>query len=145
MTYHYDVRSDCGLFSGDLYISTIDSIGKDTDRRIVICYTDDYASHVDLFQIMGIAGGRGHFELYDAIGDGASIDFSTEINAINDSISRSGKLDIASLFRKYNHDKQTYIFRYVPARNDTCVEKDNMEVTVEVTRNLERDTEFKRN
>jgi hypothetical protein len=142
MRYHYDVKSDCGVYSGDLYISTVDSIGSDTARRIVICYTDDYASHVDLFQIMGIAGASGNFELCDdpVNNNGATITVPAEVVA---EISRTGIVNMTDLFNPAN-EKETYTFCYSSGRNDTCM-KGKMEITVEVTRNIERDTEFKNN
>jgi hypothetical protein len=133
MVFRYEVRSDCGPYSGSLYISPVDSIGKDTARRITLCYTDEYASNVDLFQIMGIAGAEnyGHFELCDdpVNETGKTIPYPAEIiNTINS----TGKLDMSRLF---NPENEIEIYRFCYDRHDSCM-SNRMEITVALTRNV---------
>jgi hypothetical protein len=135
MHYHYEVQSDCGLYSGSLYISTVDSIGADTQRKIVVCYTDDYAKHIDLFQVLGIVGATGNFELYD--------DPRNNLGAIIDNPVMS-QPNIMDAFASYDeaNESETYTFRYIPLKNDTCV-TDNMQITIVVTKDVEKNSEFK--
>jgi hypothetical protein len=144
MQYGYELKSSCGQYSGNLYISTVDSIGADTARKVMICYTDNYASNVDLFQLMGIAGASGNFELCDdPVNElGARINFPAgTLETISDSISRTGKLDMAALFNPAN-EREIYNFCYHAGLGDTCM-KNKMEITVIVTRNVERGSDFK--
>jgi hypothetical protein len=135
MVFRYDVRSDCGTYTGSLSISAIDSIGVDTLRKIVICYTDDYAKHIDLFQILGVVGANGKFGLLDA-----RTSSEKEINPANISdIESSGIINAYELFKKNleslgDHESETYTFRY--DRNDSCI-KDNMTITIVITKDIE--------
>jgi hypothetical protein len=141
MRYSYEVKSTCGPYSGNLYISTIDSIdsSSDTARRIVICYTDNYASHVDLFQIMGIAGASGSFEI------------CSEQTIPSDAIN-SGIVDVRRLFQpdpaiEPAKDREIYTFCYRDSgANDVCMKGKNMEITVVVTKNVgdRGDSEFEK-
>ncbi|MDR1593285.1 MAG: hypothetical protein LBS43_02215 [Prevotellaceae bacterium] len=137
MKYQYEVRSDCGLYTGNLYISTIDTIGSDTLRKIVICYTDDYAQHVDLFQILGIAGADG------ANGKFIKMDYpSGKDENIMKAIEDTGIMNAYELFDT-TKESETYTFRYLPVGNGSCV-SDNMEITIIVTKNVENDSEFEK-
>jgi hypothetical protein len=105
---------------------------------------DNYASHVDLFQIMGIAGGSGSFTLCDdpVNESGTKINIPPAALAVfNDSISKSGKLDMASLFNPAN-EREVYNFCYTSGPTDICI-KGKMEITVVLTRNVEKNSEFK--
>jgi hypothetical protein len=133
MEYRYEVSSDCGPYSGSLYISAVDSIVDNTERRIVLCYTDEYASHVDLFQIMGIAGAEndGNFELCDdpVNETGNTIPYPAEIiNTIN----ATGRLNMSILFSTTN---EIEVYRFCYNRNDSCM-RNGMEITVVLTRNV---------
>jgi hypothetical protein len=131
LQYRYEVMSDCGLYSGSLYVSAIDGLGVDTARKIVICYTDDYAKHIDLFQVLGIAGTNGRFELQD------------------DPVNNSGKkIDdpvmkqpyIMDAFSSYDvaNESETYTFRYLPQRDDTSCISDRAIITIIVTKDVEQ-------
>ncbi|MDR0605758.1 MAG: hypothetical protein LBG80_15805 [Bacteroidales bacterium] len=134
MLYQYEVSSDCGPYTGNLYISAIDSMGVDTLRKIVVCYTDDYAKHIDLFQVLGIVGANGRFELYDdpVNNNGAKID-SPVMKQPN----------IMNAFASYDtaNESEIYTFKYIPNANDACV-RDNMQITIVVTKNIEAGSEF---
>jgi hypothetical protein len=138
MHYKYEVESDCGLYSGSLYISTIDSVGVDTVRKIVVCYTDDYAKHIDLYQVLGIVGASGNFELFDDPVNNAGTKIDDPV------MTEPNVMDAHASFDEAN-ESETYVFRYVPSgggTNDTCV-RDNMQITIVVTKYIENESEFK--
>jgi hypothetical protein len=133
--FKYEIRSNCGPYTGNLSISVVDSIGADTERKVVICYTDDYAKHIDLFQILGIVGANGRFNLYEA-----SDDQGREINPANISeIESSGIMNAFELYNK-EHKMEKYIFRY-QSGSEECVPR-NMQITIIITRDIEKDSEF---
>jgi hypothetical protein len=134
MLYQYEVSSDCGPYTGNLYISTIDSMGIDTLRKIVVCYTDDYARHIDLYQVLGVVGASGNFELLsDPVNqNGTPID---DPEMIDDNImDASASFDIAN-------ESETYTFKYIPKGDEPCV-KENMQITIIVTKDIRKDSEF---
>jgi hypothetical protein len=143
MLYQYEVRSACGLYTGNLHISTVDSLSLDTIRNITICYTDDYAKYVDLFQILGIAVDNnpdGYFELESAMDNNKQeITLSDEVL---DNIKQNGKLNAFDLFNT-DHESETYTFGYLPYANggSSCVSND-MKVTITVTRDIKEDSKF---
>jgi hypothetical protein len=141
--YRYEVRSDCGLYAGNLYVSAVDSLSSDTARNIVICYTDDYAEHVDLFQILGIAVDKnspsGYFELYNAVNNkGAEITLAT---SVLDGIKQNGKINVSTLFNEAN-DSETYTFGYLPNTNSNSCVSNKMKITIIVTKNVKEDSQF---
>jgi hypothetical protein len=140
MVYRYEVESDCGLSTGNLYISVVDSVMSDTARKVIICYTDDYAKHIDLFQVLGIVGANGTFRLCeDPVNEnGSKISIPPNLTQIE----QSGIMDAYSLFNS-NNSSETYTFCYLPSRSDSCV-PDGMKITIVITRNVESDSEFQK-
>jgi hypothetical protein len=142
LRYQYEVTSNCGPYSGNLYISTIDSTGVDTARKVTICYTDDYAKHIDLYQVLGIVGAKGTFEICDdPVNDKKEKLANPVMKGDNGSI-----MDAYESFKKNDSndddESQTYTFCYMPPSNDTCVSR-IVEITIQVTRNIENNTDFK--
>jgi hypothetical protein len=128
MRYQYEVKSDCGPYTGSLYISTIDSISSDTLRKVVVCYTDDYAKHIDLHQVLGIVGASGKF-IRIVVPSGKDEDKLDNIEA-------TGIMNAFELFDT-TKESETYTFRYLPdLTKDTCVKKE-AEITVVVTKYVE--------
>jgi hypothetical protein len=139
MQYQYEVRSDCGPYTGNLYISAVDSLSSKIERKIIICYTDDYASHVDIFQILGIVGATGSFSLCDdpVNEKGQKI---PQHEKLNDVVS-TGIMDASDMYDT-NNESETYTFCYLPGRNEPCV-PDDIKVTVIITKNVRDNSEFK--
>jgi hypothetical protein len=129
MVYQYEVKSDCGPYTGNLYISAIDGLGADTVRKVIVCHTDDYAKHIDLFQVLGIAGAKGRFVLYDdpVNNNGTKIDDPV--------MKQPGIMDAFASYDVAN-ESETYTFRYQP-NDDICV-SENVTVTIIVTRDIEK-------
>jgi archaellin len=146
MRYNYEVKSNCGQYSGTLSISTIDSIGSDTARKVIICFTDEYASRIDLFQILGIAGADGSFTLKDdpINQDGNKINISGSPHKdILDAVKLTGTLDANAIFDKDKNESETYKFGYIPGRNDVCLKNmDNIVITITVTKNVKSSSSF---
>jgi hypothetical protein len=145
MQYNYEVRSDCGLYSGNLYISAVDSLRiiSDTVRKIIICYTDDYASHVDLFQILGSVGATGSFILCeDPVNErGQTIHQSAgELDKMIADVTRAGVMNAFELYDTAN-ESETYTFCYLPRGNEPCI-SENIKITVVITRNVKNNSEF---
>jgi hypothetical protein len=146
--YQYEVKSDCGPYTGSLYISTIDSIGSDTLRKVVVCYTDDYAKHIDLYQVLGIVGASGSFTLCnDPVNErGRKIDVNPDVI---EEIQLSGVMNAFGLFTRTNesgtNESETYTFCYLPGKDDTCLQKKQMEITIIVTKNIQENSTFKEN
>jgi hypothetical protein len=137
MLFQYDVRSNCGPYTGNLYVSVVDSVASTTSRKIVICYTDDYARHIDLFQILGILGANGQFIRYDVPESNSKYD-AAQYDSILKIIETTGIMDASILFdTKYT--SETYTFRYLSS-NDTCVPHE-AEITVVITKELEKEQE----
>jgi hypothetical protein len=130
MVYQYEVKSDCGPYTGNLYISAIDSLGADKDRKVIVCYTDDYAKHIDLFQVLGIAGAKGRFINCDVPAKQGE-----QLTMLN-SIETTGIMNARGLFDT-TKESETYTFCYLPSGDDICV-SDNVTVTVIVTRDIEK-------
>jgi hypothetical protein len=134
MVYTYEVDSPCGQYTGKLYISAIDGLGSDTLRTIQVCYTDDYAKHIDLFQVLGIVGANGHFIVYDVpVKTGAKLDSLNRIET-------TGVMNAYELFDT-SKESETYKFRYLPSNNDPCV-SDKVEITIIVTKETGNDPEY---
>jgi hypothetical protein len=138
MRYQYEVESDCGPYTGNLYISAVDSIGIDTARKVIICYTDDYARHVDLFQILGIVGANGNFDLFEAYNNNGAEIIPANIREIE----LSGIMNAFELFNT-NNENETYVFRYQPGREKDCLPAEKMQITVIITKDVQKDSEFK--
>jgi hypothetical protein len=136
MRYQYEVMSDCGPYTGSLYISTIDSIGSDTLRKVVVCYTDDYAKHIDLYQILGVVGANRRFILCDPPVNDQGV---TIADPVFDETT-----GILNAFESYDeaNSSQTYTFCYNKTPDDVCV-KNNMQITIVVTKDVKTDSEFK--
>jgi hypothetical protein len=130
MHFQYEVRSDCGPYTGNLYISAVDSIGVDTARTVILCYTDDYANHVDLFQLLGIVGADGSNGQFRVCEAPSGKDLS--------SVEETGIMDAHALFNPTN-ESETYTFCY-QSINNSCVSS-KMEVTVIVTRDVKKDVD----
>jgi hypothetical protein len=135
MVYRYEVVSDCGPYSGNLYISAIDTMGVDTARKVIVCYSDDYAKHIDLFQVLGIAidkDNEGHFIPCDVpIKGGKQRD-------LLDNIETTGIMNAYELFDR-SKESETYTFCYLPSNNPCVSEK--ITVTIIVTKDIEREKE----
>jgi hypothetical protein len=129
MPYQFEIISDCGPFKGYLYVTPVDSIRHDMHKTLQVCYTDDYASHIDLFQILGIAGASGNFILCeDPKPEGKVIP-----SVIQNNIERNGIMDANALFDPDNTVEE-YTFCYNPA-SDSCIPS-GTKVTVVVTKNV---------
>jgi hypothetical protein len=144
MQFQYEVKSNCGPYTGNLYISVVDTIISDTVRKVVICYTDDYAKHVDLFQILGIVGATGEFDLCDAF----TFDGIRE-RIIYPDVSDVESSGIMNAFDLYNKNKTSegklyeyirYVFCY-QSSSDGCVPS-NMKIEIKVTKNVEGNSDF---
>jgi hypothetical protein len=136
MQYQYEVNTDCGPYTGNLYISTIDSVSVDT-IRIVVCYTDDYAKHIDLHQILGIVGASGKF-IQDVIPPGKKEKYEDVL----DNIETTGIMNAFELF-DINSGSETYTFRYLRGSvKDTCVMNETL-ITIVITKDVVKDTEVK--
>jgi hypothetical protein len=153
MQLKYEVQSDCGPYSGNLIISTVDSIGTDTIRNVLICYTDDYAKHVDLFQLLGIVvdnntNNNGSFILFSAVavnGNQTTI-FYPDLGDIETT-------GIMNAYEIYNDHKiqnggrgnarEEYTFRYLPVPGRTGCIPSNMQITIVVTEYVEDNSDFK--
>ena len=106
----------------------MDSIPKNLETTITICYTDDYAYNINLYQASGIAGLKGLFEFRPSEGMpnnknlGANFDSST------------GVLNANAAFDGENNssDTETYVFVYRPASGE-CINGD-MKIKVIVTK-----------
>jgi hypothetical protein len=130
MQFQYEVRSNCGLYSGSLQISAVDSLSNDTVRRIVVCYTDDYAKHIDLYQVLGMVGATGRFI------------HCGELNKDFSVVESTGIMNASALFDS-SKDSEVYEFCYLPGRDDSCV-SGKTSVTITVTKNVKEDSEFKK-
>jgi hypothetical protein len=124
MGFRYEVESDCGPFSGNLYVSAVDIIRNDT-VTIKICYTDEYAKHVDLYQVLGVVGTSGTFWLEDS--DPINKQLGSSFNP------STGILNAYEAFDK-NRADETYIFGYVPKPGE-CV-SNAKRVKIIVTKNV---------
>jgi hypothetical protein len=133
MKFQYEVESDCGPYTGNLYISAVDSIGIDTLRKVIICYTDDYAKHVDLFQLLGVVGAKGYFTLCD-----------TDNDLPPDVLEYIEEYGIMNAYNLYDdaHESEAYTFCYVRGADDLCVPT-NMQIEIIVTRDVAKKSEFK--
>jgi hypothetical protein len=134
MLFKYEVRSNCGIYTGNLHISTVDSISADTVRKVIVCYTDDYAKHIDLYQVLGIIGADGN--------NGRFIGYDIPAGKDVTTVEQTGIMNAYKLFDP-NSESETYTFRYLPAGNNSCV-SNKMEVTIIVTKDINTDSEFKR-
>jgi hypothetical protein len=123
--FKYEVESDCGPFSGNLYVSAVDSVKHDAQKTIKICYTDDYAKHVDLFQVLGVVGATGRFILIETTPPGKNL--SGNFNEATGILNANGVFD-------ENNSEEIYTFGYVP-NGDSCVSGD-VRVTIVVTKNV---------
>jgi hypothetical protein len=134
MAYRYEVASRCGTYNGNLYISAVDGLGSDTLRTIMVCYTDDYARHIDLFQVLGIVGASGKFVAYDVPEkEGSKLDL---LNAIES----TGIMNAFELFDP-SKESENYTFRYLPSSTDTCV-SDKVEITITVTKEIGNNPDY---
>jgi hypothetical protein len=147
--FQYEIESDCGPSTGNLYISVVDTIGVDTVRKVVICYTDDYAKHMDLFQILGIVGANGEFDLCDAFapyGTGERIIYPDERDV--EDIESSGIMNAFALYNKNKTSEGELLYEYVryvfcyQSGSDGCVPS-NMKIEIKVTRDVEKNSDFK--
>jgi hypothetical protein len=131
----YKVQTDCGLVAGNIQVSTIDSIGSQ-HRTIQVCYTDQYAHHIDLYQILGVAGLKGVFELRSAVGERNGFTGNITLpDAIKEEIEWTGIIDAYKLFIGRSDDVQIYKFRYMPANSDVCVASTaNIEIELKITK-----------
>lgn len=57
-SFLFKYGSECGPVEGKVYLSVIDSLlnKEQSNRKIVLCYTDDWATNVDLNQVFELAG-----------------------------------------------------------------------------------------
>ena len=126
--FKYELDSQCGIATGYLFVTAVDSIPKNLETTITICYTDDYAYNINLYQASGIAGLKGLFEFRPSEGMpnnknlGANFDSST------------GVLNANAAFDGENNssDTETYVFVYRPASGE-CINGD-MKIKVIVTK-----------
>jgi hypothetical protein len=129
MPYRFEVTSDCGPFSGYLYVTPVDSIRHDMHKKIQVCYTDEYASYIDLFQILGIAGASGNFILCEDPKPAGKVIPSE----IQQRIEQTGIMNANALFNE-NNTIEEYTFCYAPA-SDSCIPS-GAKVTIIVTKNV---------
>ncbi|MDR1581948.1 MAG: hypothetical protein LBS55_01610 [Prevotellaceae bacterium] len=121
--FHYtiDKNDACGPYKGNLQVSTIDSIGGTQERNLQICYTDQYATNVNLFQILGLANAKGKFHL-----DGNPLNQNNVViplsDADNKEIENTGIMNAYKIFvEAYNYSQNetvTYRFRYLRDNDD---------------------------
>jgi hypothetical protein len=134
MQFRYEVQSDCGPYSGNLYISAVDSAGIHTKQKVIICYTDEYAEHVDLFQLLGIVGANGSFGLNSAVDDRGRQLYPANL------LDANGVMNASAVFNQ-NNASETYTFGYLPGRSEDCIPEDDMQITVVITKYVEDSVE----
>ncbi|MDR2424177.1 MAG: hypothetical protein LBD59_05570 [Prevotellaceae bacterium] len=128
--FKYELDSDCGVATGYLFVSAVDSIPTNLETTITLCYTDDYAFHVNLYQAAGIAGLKGVFKFVPSEGspNNKTLPSNYNPNSIVD-------LNVHEIFGDNNTaDSETYVFEYIPA-SDECI-KGKMKVKIIVTKYL---------
>jgi hypothetical protein len=127
--FNYEVKTECGPYTGSLYITAVDTIPSADTVTIRVCYTDSYASHIDLAQALGIAGLKGRFELENT--DPLGLTLSSDVF-------NNGILNVNAdrEFELRNNSVETYIFGYIP-EGDECV-SNNVRVKVVVTRDHDK-------
>ena len=125
--FQFDFATECGVSKGNLYISAVDSLTSNIHRVVNVCFTDDYAHHIDLRQVLGIAGLKGKFILDSTTPPGKDLTLSYNQN--------TGVLDANKAFDTANQ-KEEYTFVYFPDGTEECVPS-NMKITVRVTKELE--------
>jgi hypothetical protein len=140
MHYQYEVQSTCGLYTGNLYITAVDSIdvSQDTLREIKFCYTDDYAKHIDLFQILGIIGAKGTFILCEDVVNEKGETINVPANITNE-IEKTGIMNAFELYNTANEFEE-YTFCYNPGQNEgnTCISSDKIQIKIIITKIVEQ-------
>jgi hypothetical protein len=129
LNFSFVYANDCGRAPGNLYIGFLDSIPHGTNRVLQLCYTDDYAKYVNLFQVLGYAGLKGTFELESTVPAGKSIEWIDQAKGI---------FNAADTFDPANAEEEyTFIYKRDPSEANCA--PDNLRITVIVTRNLEQE------
>ena len=126
------VAGECGVSRGSLYLSTTDSIAT-TDKVIQVCFTDDYAKNINLFQVLGIAGLEGRFE----------VDSTVPTKDLIASEAFDGH-SILNAYKAFDIDNsvERYTFKYVPSStgitdNESSCVRGELKVTVIVTKHVQ--------
>lgn len=109
--FTFRFTTDCGPSTGSLYLSVVDDIGKIENKSIQICYTDDLATSINLYQLLGVAGLDGKFKL-------AAGSATPSLGAFD---------DVKGIFNAFasfdtSKDKEEYIFEYkADASDKDCI------------------------
>jgi hypothetical protein len=129
--FQYNVKTECGEFTGDLYVSVIDSFPAKLELRRKICYTDDYAKHIDLFEVLGYGGLTGNFELLATNPPGKTLDL-TMFDPTTSVMNANAAFD-------ESNNEEVYTFRYVKGVNDSACLPANADLRVIITVTKEHD------
>jgi hypothetical protein len=130
LTFSFVYSNECGKAPGNLYISIVDSLPSDLHKRLQLCYTDDQASYVNLFQVLGVAGLKGAFELESSVPPGKNIVWINQNNGVFDAFET---FDAAN----NSETKETYTFKYTPDPSEQGCIANGAKVSITITRNVE--------
>jgi hypothetical protein len=122
LKFNYEVQTECGPYTGNLYITAVDSIPSSDTVTVRVCYTDSYAYHIDLAQALGVVV-NGRFQFMDE-----------ESTPLFDADAYNELRSVFNANRAFDPslDVGTYMFKYVPSASD-CV-SDKIRVKVVVTK-----------
>lgn len=126
--YQFDMHTECGTSTGNLYLSTMDSIVVDKRHiTINVCFTDDYAYHIDLNQVAGVVGLKGRFVVESTTPAGK--DLSGSYNELTGVLNANSAFNVA-------YAEERYTFQYQPVIGEgDCISSD-LKVTIVVTKDL---------